>query len=58
MSQDSKDIQDRLTKRGELMVQEEFMKMDLFTLENSRITITQKEGGMSCKKMALSQSLK
>ncbi len=32
--------------------------MDLFTLEKSRMVITQKEGGMSCNRMGLIRSSK
>ena len=58
MSQDGNVIQDRLTKREDSTVQEGITRMDLFTLENSRMEFTLKEGGLSCNKMGLTQILK
>ena len=57
MCQDGRNIQDRLTKRGDGMDKESTgMIMEIYTLEDGRITTELKERSTSCNEMALTHS--
>ena len=59
MSLDGRDIQDRLTKRGDKMDQgSRGIMMEVYTQGNGIMTRGQKEGNMSCKQMELTHSSK
>ena len=58
MSLDSNNIQARSTKRKDSMVWESITTMELYTLGNSRMGISHKDGGMNCKRIKLTHSSK
>lgn len=55
---DSNNIQARSTKRKDSMVWESITTMELYTLGNSRMGISHKDGGMNCKRIKLTHSSK